>query len=250
MIRVFYDIETAPNVVLAWRPGYKVQISADNIVQERFVICICYKYEGEDTVYYLTCDEDNNDEEMIDYFAEVINDADEIVAHNGDRFDLPWIKGRCFERGVPISPHVKTVDTLAWAKKMGLNSNRLDYISKYRFGEGKTETNYGMWKSIVMEKDQKALMQMVDYCVNDVILQEKAFHALAPYNTPKTHLGVFAGGEKWHCPYTGSDNVKTSKKRVTAAGTIKWQMRNNDTGHYFTINDKAHRDYLEAKKRK
>ena len=88
MKRIFYDIETAPNVALVWRPGYRLSVSAENIISERFVICICWLEEGDKTVQYLTCDEENNDEEMIKHFADVINEADEIVAHNGDRFDF------------------------------------------------------------------------------------------------------------------------------------------------------------------
>jgi DNA polymerase elongation subunit (family B) len=247
MNRIFYDLETAPNIGLFWRPGYKVSLSADNIIQERFVICVCWKVEGEKEIHSLTCDKKNSDEKMIKRFSKIINKADEIVAHNGDRFDLPWIKGRAFQLGVPVSPQIKTVDTLAWARKMGLNSNRLDYIGKYRFSEGKTSTNYDMWKKIVVNRDQSVLKQMVDYCKNDVVLQEKAYNALAPYHLPKSHVGVMNGCEKWTCPYTGSKHVVTNLRRVSASGTVKWQMKNKDTGQYFTINDKAHRDYLKAK---
>ena len=49
--RLFYDIETSPNIGFFWGAGYKVNISHDNIIKERAIICICYKWEGQDTVH-------------------------------------------------------------------------------------------------------------------------------------------------------------------------------------------------------
>jgi hypothetical protein len=43
--------------------------------------------------------------------------------------------------------------------------------------------------------------------------------------------------------------VKTSKKRVTAGGTVQWQMQCLDCGGFYSISAKAHREYLEAKKK-
>src|SRR6056297_181468 len=49
--RLYFDIETSPNVTLTWRTGYKLNIPHDNIMEERAIICICYKWEGSDEVY-------------------------------------------------------------------------------------------------------------------------------------------------------------------------------------------------------
>lgn len=244
---LIYDIETSPNIGMFWRPGYKLQISHDNIIKERAVICICWKMVGESDVWYLTWDKNQNDEPMLEEFAEVLDDCDVAVAHNGDRFDLPWIKGRLCKMGIPVDPKLKTIDTLKWAKKMGFNSNRLDYLGHYLLGRGKTDTTYGMWKEITLDNDRKALQQMVDYCVNDVKLLEEVYEKLLPFNVPAVHAGVYAGGEKWHCPYTGSENVHSKGKRVTSLGTIQWRMWSNDANKYFTISNKAHSDYLKER---
>ena len=38
--RLFFDIETSPNIGYFWRAGYKLNIGADNIIEERKIICI------------------------------------------------------------------------------------------------------------------------------------------------------------------------------------------------------------------
>jgi hypothetical protein len=59
--RLFFDIETSPNVGFFWTAGYKQNISHDNIIKERAIICICYKWAGEDKIYSLTWDKNQND---------------------------------------------------------------------------------------------------------------------------------------------------------------------------------------------
>jgi hypothetical protein len=45
--RLFWDIEVTPNLVWSWRVGFKINLSHENIVKERKVICIAFKWEGE-----------------------------------------------------------------------------------------------------------------------------------------------------------------------------------------------------------
>ncbi len=52
--RLFYDIETSFNVGVFWRTGYNLTINPGDIIHERAIICICYKWEGEDEIHSLT----------------------------------------------------------------------------------------------------------------------------------------------------------------------------------------------------
>src|SRR5687767_14303236 len=90
--RLFWDIETAPNVVLAFSAGYDKVINHDSIIQERYVLCIGFKWEGEKNVTVLRCRGTCDDRELLSTFIGIANTADELVAHFGDRFDLPWIR--------------------------------------------------------------------------------------------------------------------------------------------------------------
>ena len=64
--RLFFDIETSPNIGLFWEAGYRKTISPDNIIKERAIICICYKWEHEEEVHSLTWDKNQNDKKMLE----------------------------------------------------------------------------------------------------------------------------------------------------------------------------------------
>jgi uncharacterized protein YprB with RNaseH-like and TPR domain len=161
--RLFFDIETAPNIGLFWEAGYKKTISPDNIIKERAIICICYKWEHEDEVHSLTWDKNQNDKKMLEQFVKVANEADELVGHNGDRFDLPWIRTRCLLHNIPMFPNYTTVDTLKVSRsKFKFNSNKLDYIAQVLGIGKKIHTGFDLWKKIVLDKDKEAKTAIVN----------------------------------------------------------------------------------------
>lgn len=248
--RLFADIETSPNIVLSWRLGYKINLSHDNLLQERAIICIAYKWEHEAKSHCLTWDKNHCDRAMLREFIEVAALADEVVMHNGDKFDLPWIKTRCIKHGIQTFPKYKTIDTLQWARRNFLfNSNRLDYIGQFLGVGGKLKTDFNLWKSVVLERCPKALKSMATYCRRDVEMLQEVYEKLAAHVGHKTHVGVLNGRDKWTCPHCGGDHVKKSMTKITAAGTRQHQMQCKDDGRFYCISEAAYRDYQEAKKK-
>jgi DNA polymerase elongation subunit (family B) len=240
--RLFFDIEVSPNIGFFWQPGHKISIGYENIIKERAIICICYKWDGEKKVSSLTWDGSQDDKQMLKSFIKVANSADELIGHNGDRFDLTWIRTRCLFHGIPVFPTFVTIDTLKAARqKFRFNSNRLDYIGKFLNLGQKLHTGFDLWKGIVLEKDEPKLKKMVRYCKQDVRLLEAVFNKLKNYIPAKTHAGVIAGKDKRSCPECGSDKVNKVVKRVSALGTIKQQMKCMDCGKYHSVNIKDDR---------
>lgn len=246
--RLIWDIEVCPNVGLFFSAGFKQTIGHDAIIQERRVICIGFKWEGESETHVLRWDSKKNDRELLRKFLEIAAQADELVAHFGDSFDLPWVRTRCLILGLDPLPLFKTVDTKAWASKyFFFNSNKLDYVSKVLGFGGKEKMEFEDWKNITLLTGAvylASLDKMCFYCGKDVERLEEVFSKLKAYVKPKTHAGVFAGRDKWTCPSCGSENVAVSKRRVTSAGTVQWQMKCNDCGSYFTISQQAYENYL------
>lgn len=248
--RLFADIETSPNVVLAFSAGFNQTINHDAIVEERRIICIGYKWEGDRKTHVIRWDENQDDKQMLKEFVEVANGADEIVGHYGNHFDWPWIRTRILFHKLPAIPVWKTIDTKALASKyFYFNSNKLDYISNFLGHGKKLHTDFSLWKRIVLEHDEAALNYMCKYCGRDVTRLELVYKDFAPFVKPRTHSGVLLGREKWTCPHDGSKNVHTDKTMVTASGTKQYKMQCNVCGHYYVISEAAHRDYLECKKK-
>lgn len=251
--RLFIDIETSPNVGLFWSAGWKQSIGYENIIKEREVLCVCFKWEHEKQVHGLYVGMPKNkgvadERDILVATAEILELADEIVAHNGDKFDIPWLRTRCLFHGVnPFE--VKSIDTLQWARrKFRFNSNRLDYIGKFLGVGGKIKTEYGLWKDIVLKNCPRAMDKMVRYCKRDVKMLQEVYQKLADYQKPKTHVGVLNGSDKWTSPFTGGTNVHGHGKRVTAAGTVQHRMKCLDSSRPYAISVAAFNEYQEWRK--
>lgn len=220
--RLFFDIETSPNIGLFWEAGYKKNIDYSNIIKERAIICICYKWEDEKEVYSVNWDSKQNDKKLLEQFIEVANQATELIGHNGDKFDLAWIRTRCLYHRIELFPKYQTIDTLKVARsKFRFNSNRLNYIAKFIGIGQKIKTEFDLWKSIVLDNDKKAMDKMVKYCKNDVVLLEKVFKELNKHIENKVHYGVLFGQYRGTCPECGSDELVRNGIRTTATGVVK-----------------------------
>jgi DNA polymerase elongation subunit (family B)/DNA-directed RNA polymerase subunit RPC12/RpoP len=237
--RLYFDIEVSANVGLFWQSGYKLQIGTENIIKERAVICICYKWEDDKDVYYLQWDKKQCDKNLLQEFINVANEADELVGHNGDKFDLSWIRTRCLLHKIDMFPTYNTIDTLKIARsKFRFNSNRLDYIGKFLGLGQKNHTSFDLWKDIMLKNCPIAMNTMIDYCIQDVVLLEKVHKALNNHIPAKTHYGVIFGGDRGSCPECGSEEVVKNNRRVTASGLIKIQYKCKICGKLHSKTDK------------
>lgn len=231
----------------SWRAGYKINLGYENIIKERSIICAAWKREGEKTVHSLHWDKRKDDRDLLVALTEALNKSDEIVAHFGDSFDLPWVRTRCLFHGL-VFPDYKTTDTLKWARrKFYFNSNKLDYLAKFLGVGSKLRTEDGLWRR-VMDGNKQSLATMIKYNQHDVFLLEGVWKKLSVVMAPKSHAGIISGEEKWSCPRCASRQVKISKTRVTAAGTRQYQMQCLEDGGYFTISANSHLRYLHEKR--
>jgi hypothetical protein len=252
--RLFYDIETSFNVGVFWRTGYNININPQDIIHERAIICICYKWEGEEEIHSLTWSKNQSDKAMLKEFTKLLAQADEIVAHNGDRFDLKWIRTRALIHGIDVMPHPKTIDTLKLAKKyFNFNSNKLDYIAKFLQVGAKMETGgLDLWKDIVFRKDQQALDKMVAYCKMDVQVLEKVYNKIQAYTLPQHNYAVQHGGDKYECVECGGTNYQYNKKVVTRAGTVHHWVKCKDCNSYNKLSQLVfgkYQEYIYRKKK-
>lgn len=209
---LLYDIETAHNIIAKFdlREEYT---NHQNILQERFITCAAWKWLGEKKTYAVSVLDDPkrfaksvaDDRHVVKTLHKVISEADCIVAHNGDKFDIRWIRGRALKHGLsPLAP-TASIDTLKIARRVFyLNSNRLDYIGKYLGFGGKTSTPPGLWLE-ALRGSRKAIRTMVSYNKRDVELLEQVFLKLRPFVPDHINRQLYAGDEK--CPRCGSESI-------------------------------------------
>ncbi len=182
---LFLDIETTPNEfkVLSWNVRDEVTLTHDQLVKERQVIMCSYNWlsEPEDKVHRVTWTKAQDDTRVIKTMAKLIAEADIVLGHNGDNFDIKWLKTRALILDLPPKLNVVSIDTLKLSRaNFRLNSNKLDYLSQVLGLGKKKETAYKLWLDVI-EGDLEALEEMGTYCDNDVVLLRKVFIKLLPY---------------------------------------------------------------------
>lgn len=178
----------------------------------------------------MTWDSKQDDKKMLREFVEIANTADELVGHNGDKFDLAWIRTRCLFHRIPMFPDYISVDTLKVARsKFRFNSNRLNYIGKFLGLGEKLHTGFDLWKNIVNNKCQTSMNKMVRYCKQDVNLLESIFLVMKNHIKAKVHVT----GEGVDCPECGGPTRKM-QRRVLASGTVRIQRVCKSCGKYST----------------
>lgn len=185
---LIYDIETTHNIVASFdlRDEYTPHT---NILQERYIVCACWKWLGEGKVHSVSTldnsklyDKDpHNDRHVIETLHEVLSEADVIVAHNGDNFDQKYVETRILFHGLKALPPVTSIDTYKVAKgRFRFNSNKLDYLGKFLGFGGKIHTDNDLWLG-VLAGNKSAIKEMVTYNKRDVTLLENVFMKLRPF---------------------------------------------------------------------
>ena len=212
------------------------------------MICVCYKWADHKEVQSLKWDR-GDDAAMLRKLATVLDQADEVVTHNGDRFDLPWIRTRALLHDISINDCFASADTLKVARhKYKFNSNRLDYLGRFLGLGTKLQNPPDLWMR-VMDGEKKALDQMIAYCKQDVLLLEKVHGKLMKFAKPHSHVGAHTGGDRLSCPYCGSMNTKVNLSRYTPSGMMRRQMKCKACDHFFTVADGVYRGVLKAREK-
>lgn len=220
--RLCFDVEVSPCLGWFWRPSYQTQITYNQIIEHAKIICISYKWNDQPKIYSLTWDSKQCDKKMLQAFIKVANQADEIVGHNSDKFDIKWIRTRCMYHNIDMFPNYRSIDTLKFFRGNTLQpSNRLNDIGDYFQLGHKVENEKDLWQKVCFKNDRKALKRMVNYCEGDVLLLEKVYNKIKPYSKPTIHLT----GIKSDCPECGSDDVVLWGHYFTLAGTKKQRCK-------------------------
>lgn len=204
------DIETAPKRAYVWGL-WKQNVAPKQLISDWFMLTWSAKWYHDDVVYgdRLYADEaiDENDNRILHKLYNLMDEADVVIGHNGDKFDVPSINTRFVVNGInPPSPY-RTVDTLKIAKRhFKFSSNRLDYLGEVLGVGRKIDTGgFELWEKC-MKGDSKALDDMLTYNKQDVILLQDVYDKLKPFcSIHPSHAATHSG---LSCPKCGSHSVQ------------------------------------------
>lgn len=191
------------------------------------LLCFSYKWHGEKTVHLETIRGtkafqkpggwDGDDSELVRKLHKLLSEADSLVHHFGDRFDLKFFKTRLLELGLCF-PSIHTVDTWKVAKKhLLLQSNRMANIADFLGGEQKSSVPKRDWIKANFG-NAVAIKKLEKYCKQDVATLAGIYEKLLPYTNTINH-NLFH--HKEGCPKCGCTDTKLSGFRYTAIGKIQ-----------------------------
>lgn len=202
------DIETTPLEVLTWKLGKQV-IPASNRLKDRSILCWCAKWLYDNTIMgdRVTGKEAFNREDysIMGNLYWLMNQADIIIAHNGNHFDIPIIKTRFLKNYFSPTSPFKSIDTYQVARKeFGFTNNSLDSIAEFLNLPRKQKSEYEWWKKAVTEADDDSVQLIFDYCKQDIVVLEEVYTALRPWIKSHPNLNLYIDTDKSICPNCGS----------------------------------------------
>lgn len=232
------DIETAPLLANVWSLWLEAK-GHNAILSDWYMLSFSAKWLGKESVIAMTLYDtkgyrpgSENDLELMAELHKLINKADYIIAHNGDKFDIKKINTRFLEHGfTPPTPY-KSIDTLKICKRyFSFSSNRLDYVAQKLLGTGKLP-NDGMelWQRCIAG-DPVAWNEMKEYNIRDVQILEDVYYKLRAWDHLHPNFAVHTDKEELSCTVCGSPNVKPTGDTVKTTTGAYLGFKCGECGH-------------------
>lgn len=231
-----FDIETAPYLGWVWE---KYDTNVIEFERSNYMLCFSFKWldSGKIETHALpdfpTYKKDkHNDKELVMKLWQLMSEADIIIAHNGDSFDVKKSNARMIVHGLNPPEPYKTVDTLKLARKyFKFASNKLDDLGKdLLLGRKLPHTGFHLWKGC-MNGDEQSWKLMKQYNRQDVLLLEKVYLKFRPWS--QNHPTVAPGTED--CPNCGGKRERRGFS-ITARGTKRRKLQCTKCGAWSTGN--------------
>ncbi len=226
---LIWDIETSSIDLLVRQYDLKSfagRHDPSKIVRDWVMLGASWKWHGSPHVKSVSVSSKDtaNDYEVVSILHTVLDEADILVGHNSDAFDLKKFNTRAIKYGFsPIAPK-KSYDTLKIARKyFRFTSNKLRYVADYLGLEAKDESPD--WDKCLLG-DENELRYMRQYNRQDVITTEQVFDKLRSYHNTGPDLNTIRPmvdvlDKPVHtCPACQSPDLRRDKPKFNKSGKL------------------------------
>lgn len=220
------DIETAPLEAYVWGL-WKQNIFAAQLISNWYMLTWAAKwlYDGNLMSERLTPEEavSEDDKRIVEKLWLLLDEADVVIAHNGDKFDLSRIRSRFLVHDMMPPNFYKQLDTLKVARKeFDFSRNSLDSLAEILELEGKSYTSFELW-SKCKNGDPEALEEMEAYNIQDVYVLEDVYLKLRPWIKGHPNLDLYIDSPDAHCPHCGR-SVLFLEEGYVYTQAVRYQM--------------------------
>ncbi len=153
--------------------------------------------------------------QLVKKMRDVFMDADVLVAHNGDSFDIKKVKAKFIEFGLKPVPHKSSIDTKKLAKQsFAFTGNSLDELARLlKVGSKVKHSGFELWERC-MAGEVAAFKEMEAYNKHDVVLLEGVYNKLQPWAKNHPNVSVMQGRPE-ACPKCGHGTLQARGKHFT-----------------------------------
>ena len=242
------DFETSP--AKGYFFGRVWETNIIEVIEYEQILSVAWKWHGEKSVHVMGQDDFKgykpgklNDKELIKFFAPIIDSADIVVAHNGDKFDLTVFNTRLLHHGFNPVADCRSFDTKKLAKnKFHFPSNKLDDIADFlEIGRKVSHTGKNMW--LGCEKGVKEDWRLMKkYNKQDVVLEDKVVEKLIPFmKQVNDYVENINGGITCPNPLCKSIHLTKHQKKIIKGGFWRQKYQCQECGAYYTDSSKKYK---------
>lgn len=238
--KLFLDIENAPLTATSWGPTWKTNLI--DVLGGGYILCMAYRWGEEgDTEIVAQPDfpkryrKDREDDfKVVQAIHKLVNQADIVIAHNGDSFDTKMLNARFLLHGLGRPRPYHTVDTKLVSQRMfRLPSNRLDFLGGYLgLGHKLNHTGYDLWRQC-MAGDPAAWELMKAYNIQDIDLLVAVYKRFLYEGWIKNHPNVTVYSDLDGCPSCGAPEEMLMRRGIRATDVNRYvQLHCKRCGSY------------------
>jgi len=209
-----------PNKVYSWGL-FKQNIAINQIVEAGYTACYAAKWVGKkglmfDSIHLTSL------EDMVQSIYDLMEEADAIVTYNGNKFDLPTLNREFVSQGLTPPAPSKSIDLYSVVRsKFRFTSNKLDFVCQQLNLGGKVQhTGMQLWKDC-MDGCNKAWKLMEKYNKQDVVILEKLYNKLLPWQDTHPHRGLYIDNDAPVCRCCGSTKLQRRGYAMTPLGKYR-----------------------------
>jgi uncharacterized protein YprB with RNaseH-like and TPR domain len=213
---LYFDIETFPLLADVWSRFVDGPVIA--IERDWNMACIAWQWEGEKTIHVesLRGKDPHDDLPLVVTMWRLFDQADFVIGHNGDKFDIKKVQARMLLLGMDPPSPFQSVDTLRIARRhFALTSNKLDDLCQaLGMGQKAATGGWALWAGC-LAGDDASWAKMEKYNRQDIVLLKKLYETLRPWMS--NHPIMHPGG----CHVCGSDHLQKRGTRRTSMLTYQ-----------------------------
>ena len=239
---LIFDLETSPELGYVWG-RFKQFLAPVQVEQRSYLLTWSAKWLGEKEVM---ADAINNyrqtetkygqedDLEVVTSIWHLLDECDVAVAHNGLRFDFPYLNSRFAYHGLGMPSPYKAVDTCKIAKKyFRFPANSLKELGIYlNIDTPKLDTDFQLWIDC-MHGVRGAWDYMVEYNKFDVKLLEEVYLRIRPYDKSHPNLALYYEGDEVRNPTSGEIVTGVVEGKLAYTSQSAFPVYQGEDGHMF-----------------